>query len=49
MLFKNNDSANLPVSKSTKIEKIRPQKTKEGQNVVFNLKGRIPLLGSLSM
>jgi hypothetical protein len=26
------------------IEKIRPQKTKEAQNVVFNLKVRIPLL-----
>jgi hypothetical protein len=26
------------------IEKNRPQKTKEAQNVVFNLKGRIPLL-----
>jgi hypothetical protein len=26
------------------IEKIVPQKTKEAQNVVFNLKGRIPLL-----
>jgi hypothetical protein len=26
------------------IEKKHPQKTKEAQNVVFNLKGRIPLL-----
>jgi hypothetical protein len=26
------------------IEKNRPQKTKEAQNVVFNMKGRIPLL-----
>jgi hypothetical protein len=26
------------------IEKSRPQKTKEAQNVIFNLKGRIPLL-----
>ena len=26
------------------IEKTRPQKTKEAQNIVFNLKGRIPLL-----
>jgi hypothetical protein len=26
------------------IEKIVPKKTKEAQNVVFNLKGRIPLL-----
>jgi hypothetical protein len=43
MLFKKNDSANL-VSKSTKYCKNRPQKTKEAQNVVFNLKGRIPLL-----
>jgi hypothetical protein len=43
MLFKKNDSANL-VSKSTKYWKNRPQKTKEAQNVVFNLKGRIPLL-----
>jgi hypothetical protein len=43
MLFKKNDSANL-VLKSTKYWKNRPQKTKEAQNVVFNLKGRIPLL-----
>jgi hypothetical protein len=43
MLFKKNDSANL-VSKSPKYWKNRPQKTKEAQNVVFNLKGRIPLL-----
>jgi hypothetical protein len=43
MLFKKNDSANL-VSKSTKCWKNRSQKTKEAQNVVFNLKGRIPLL-----
>jgi hypothetical protein len=26
------------------IEKNRPQKTKEAQNVVFNLKGRIPFI-----
>jgi hypothetical protein len=26
------------------IEKNRPQNTKEAQNVVFNLKGRVPLL-----
>ena len=26
------------------IEKNRPQKTKEAQNVAFNMKGRIPLL-----
>jgi hypothetical protein len=38
MLFKKNDS------KSTKYWKYRPQKTKEAQNVVFNLKGRILLL-----
>jgi hypothetical protein len=31
-------------SKSTKYWKNRFQKTKEAQNVVFNLKGRIPLL-----
>jgi hypothetical protein len=43
MLFKKHDSANL-VSKSTKYCKNRPQKTKEAQNVVFNLKGRILLL-----
>jgi hypothetical protein len=43
MLFKKNDSANL-FSKSTKYWKNRPQKTKEAQNVVCNLKGRIPLL-----
>jgi hypothetical protein len=43
MLFKKNDSANL-VSKSTKYWKNRSQKTKEAKNVVFNLKGRIPLL-----
>jgi hypothetical protein len=43
MLFKKNDSANL-VSKSTKYWKNRSQKTKEAQNVVFNLKGRILLL-----
>jgi hypothetical protein len=43
MLPKKNDPAKL-VSKSTKYWKNRPQKTKEAQNVVFNLKGRIPLL-----
>ena len=43
MLLKKNDSAYL-VSKSTKYFKNRPQKTKKAQNVVFNLKGRIPLL-----
>jgi hypothetical protein len=42
MLFKKNDSANL-ASKSTKYWKNRSRKTKEAQNVVFNLKGRIPL------
>jgi hypothetical protein len=43
MLFKKNDSANV-VSKSTKYWKNSPQKTKEAQNVVFNLKSRIFLL-----
>ena len=43
MLFKKNDLVNL-VSKSTKYRKNRPQKTKEAQNVVFNLKGRIRFL-----
>jgi hypothetical protein len=32
------------VSKSTKYWKNRHQKTKKARNVVFNLKGRIPLL-----
>ena len=43
MLFKKNDSANL-VSKSTKsvLKKSSPENEK-AQNVVFNLKGRIPL------
>jgi hypothetical protein len=43
MLFKKTDSANL-VSKSNKYWKNRPQKTKKAQNVVFNLKSRVPLL-----
>jgi hypothetical protein len=43
MLLKKNDSENL-VSKSTKNWKNHPQKMKEAQNVVFNLKGRVPLL-----
>jgi hypothetical protein len=43
MLFKKIGSANL-VSKSTKYWKNLPQKAKETQTVVFNLKGRIPLL-----
>jgi hypothetical protein len=43
MLFKKNGSANL-ISKSIKDWKNRPQKMKEAQNVVFNLKGGIPLL-----
>ena len=47
MLFKKNDSANLG-SKSTKYWKNRPQKTKEAQNVVFNLKGRIPYYFTVS-
>jgi hypothetical protein len=35
----------IQIDKSEKIEKNRPhEKTKQAQNVVFNLKGRIPLL-----
>jgi hypothetical protein len=43
MFFKKNYSANL-VSKSRKYWKNRPQKIKETQNAVLNLKGMIPLL-----
>jgi hypothetical protein len=43
MHFKKNVQQNL-VSKSTKYRKNRPQKTKEAQNVILNLKGRISLL-----
>jgi hypothetical protein len=36
------------ISKSTQYRKNRPQKTKEPRYVVFNLKGRIPLLFTVS-
>jgi hypothetical protein len=45
MLFKKNDSTNLVVQNRQNFEeKKRPQKTKEAQYFMFDLKGRIPLL-----